>query len=251
MVSSKSIPITGQAIAWGYSRSGPGRPVNQDSFLVCPDRRPSPRLLAAVADGMGGHRAGEVASRQALSALADAMADPSTSLREAVSSANAAVHRAAATCECWSGMGTTLTAILTRGSSFSLCHVGDSRAYLFSRDSGILTQLTCDHSLVEPTEEAVGALPGQNVLTRAVGVSKRVRIDGADHQARLGDLVLLCTDGVTKQLSHQVIQESLIAGPELAALPKMLVRQAAQRGERDDLTVVLVKWLLHPGGETS
>jgi len=226
---------------------GRGRPENEDSHLVDPEDG-----LYAVADGMGGHRAGEVASATAIDALKAAYLGGQR-LDEAVGAANAAVFARAAEDAALRGMGTTLTAIALHDSTAELGHVGDSRAYLM-RD-GSVTQVTEDHSLVEQlvregrlTPEEAQNHPQRAIITRALGVDPDVQVDTYRIDLKPGDRLLICSDGLTNMLSDDTIAQTLRrhADPQQAA--ETLVDMANQAGGDDNITVVLVD-ALSDGGD--
>jgi PPM family protein phosphatase len=226
---------------------GRGRPENEDSHLVDPEDG-----LYAVADGMGGHRAGEVASATAIDALKAAYLGGQR-LDQAVGAANAAVFARAAEDAALRGMGTTLTAIALHDSTAELGHVGDSRAYLM-RD-GAVTQVTEDHSLVEQlvregrlTPEEAQNHPQRAIITRALGVDADVQVDTYRVDLKPGDRLLICSDGLTNMLSDDTIAQTLRrhADPQQAA--EILVDMANQAGGDDNITVVLVD-ALSDGGE--
>jgi protein phosphatase len=226
---------------------GRGRPENEDSHLVDPEDG-----LYAVADGMGGHRAGEVASATAIDALKTAYLGGQR-LDRAVEAANAAVFARAAEDAALRGMGTTLTAIALQDSTALLGHVGDSRAYLM-RD-GAVTQVTEDHSLVEQlvregrlTPEEAQNHPQRAIITRALGVDVDVQVDTYRIDLKPGDRLMICSDGLTNMLSDDTIAQTLRrhADPQQAA--DTLVDMANQAGGDDNITVVLVD-ALSDGGE--
>ena len=219
---------------------GRGRPENEDRLLVDRERR-----LYAVADGMGGHRAGEVASATAIETL-EAAYHGGQPLEEAMGAANAAVFAKAAGDVDMRGMGTTLTAVALEGESTALLgHVGDSRAYLM-RD-GAVTQVTDDHSLVEQLvregrlrpEEAQNH-PQRAIITRALGIDAAVDVDTYRVELRPGDRLLICSDGLTNMLSDQTIAATLHrhADPQQAA--ETLVDMANQAGGDDNITVIVL-----------
>jgi serine/threonine protein phosphatase PrpC len=227
---------------------GRGRPENEDNLLV--DREHG---LYAVADGMGGHRAGEVASATAIETLKEAFLGGQR-LDEAVVAANAAVFAKGADDPALQGMGTTITAIALEGDSTALFgHVGDSRAYLM-RD-GTVTQVTADHSLVEQlvregrlTPEEAQHHPQRAIITRALGVDAQVEVDTYRVEAKAGDRFLICSDGLTNMLSDDTIAQTLRrhADPQQAA--DTLVDMANQAGGDDNITVVILD-ALSDGGE--
>ena len=227
---------------------GRGRPENEDNLLV--DREHG---LYAVADGMGGHRAGEVASATAIETLKEAFLGGQR-LDQAVVAANAAVFAKGADDPALQGMGTTITAIALEGDSTALFgHVGDSRAYLM-RD-GTVTQVTADHSLVEQlvregrlTPEEAQHHPQRAIITRALGVDAQVEVDTYRVELKAGDRFLICSDGLTNMLSDDTIGQTLRrhADPQQAA--DTLVDMANQAGGDDNITVVILD-ALSDGGE--
>ena len=167
---------------------------NEDAFAIEPP-------LYAVADGMGGHRGGEVASQLALQTVVERFRAGQGSLSDQVQAANRAVYERSATDRKVTGMGTTLTATIVRGDQAHLVHVGDSRAYLLR--AGALRQLTEDHTLVnrmlkagEITEREAAIHPHRNVILRALGQDPDVAIDEQDVGLLEGDRLLLCSDGL-------------------------------------------------------
>ena len=226
---------------------GRGRPENEDSHLVDPEDG-----LYAVADGMGGHRAGEVASATAIDALKTAFIGGQR-LDEAVGAANAAVFAKAAEDAGLRGMGTTLTAIALEDSTALLGHVGDSRAYLI-RD-GAVTQVTEDHSLVEQlvregrlSPEEAQRHPQRAIITRALGIDRNVTVDTYRVDLKPGDRLMICSDGLTNMLSDDTIAQTLRrhADPQQAA--DTLVDMANQAGGDDNITVILLD-ALSDGGD--
>ena len=221
------------------------RTVNQDMPLERPD-------LYAVADGMGGHVGGEVAARVAVETLDRAFEHAPTvdGLRAAFSEANSAVWQESLMNADLRGMGTTLTAMALVGGTggkdvLALANVGDSRAYVFS--DGELTQVTDDHSLAEErmrhgemTEEEAAVHPQRHILTRALGVSSEVQADMWELELRTGDRVLLCSDGLSNEVSTEEMAEILgeVDDPDEAA--RRLVDAANEHGGADNITVVIV-----------
>lgn len=230
--------------AEALSHTGLVRPGNEDYFILDVERG-----LLAVADGMGGHQAGEVASHLALRALADKLfngpeGEPLSRLLAAAAFANEVVYRSSLSSQEREGMGTTMTAVWVTGSRAYLTHIGDSRAYLF-RD-GQLQVLTDDHSYVGElvrrgglTAEEARLHPRRNILTRALGTEVRVEIDSREVELKSGDRLLLCTDGL-----YEVIPDAELAGIlgenlPLAATARKLLDLALERGGPDNITVVL------------
>ncbi len=234
--------VVGSATDVGLVRSN-----NQDQLLVSPG-------LYAVADGMGGHAAGEVASSTAVSALAAAFEatdhHTAASLESAAKAANRAVWEQARTNRSMFGMGTTLVALAvverqdgTNG--LTAAHIGDSRLYGY-RD-GTLKQVTVDHSLVQElvddgqiSEAQAAVHPQRHVLTRALGVEPNIEVDIIDLAPRHGDRYLLCSDGLPREVSDDQIAAVLSRFSNPVEAAKELVAVANLRGGNDNITVVVI-----------
>ena len=209
-------------IASGASDVGRLRSRNEDSFLIRPDL-----AVFAVADGMGGHAAGDVASRTALETFANVLAG--RSMEDAIMMANLAVWEVSQTDPGKAGMGTTLTAIRFEPDSELVCgHVGDSRLYRL-RD-GVLEQLTRDHSI-----------PRTSMLTRAIGTRADVEVDVFRASALAGDRYLLCSDGLTGMLTDEELRALVGQQAELEKICGDLVAAANQHGGHDNITAILVE----------
>ena len=201
--------------------------------------------LFALADGMGGHRSGDVASATALETLRAAVGSGNP-VREAIEDANRAVYAKALTDSSLSGMGTTLTAgTLVSGGTLLIGHVGDSRAYLL-RD-GSLSQITTDHSHVEElvrggkiTEDEAAVHPMRSVITRAIGIEDDVDVDMYPVELHVGDRVLLCSDGLTDMLHESAIEAELRREPDVSRAATHLVDEANRAGGVDNITVVVI-----------
>jgi PPM family protein phosphatase len=219
--------------------TGRQRQANEDSFFTSPS-------LFAVADGMGGAQAGEVASRIAAEAFEPAERGGESAeayLRSIAEDANRQIHTIAQRDSTRSGMGTTLTAALVEGDDVSIAHVGDSRAYVY-RD-GELKMLTSDHSLVEElrrqgrlTDEQAEDHPQRSIITRALGPEEAVDVDTLTFSARPGDLFLLCSDGLTTMVKDARIAQILTEAETLDDAVDQLVREANEAGGRDNITAV-------------
>ena len=234
--------------AIGASDVGRRRRHNEDAFLVMPEAG-----LFAVADGLGGHASGEVASRMAVEELADRFAglpgSPEERLRTAFALANRAVHARSQVDPHLSGMGTTLVAAhFAEGGILAVAHAGDSRAYLFR--SGELRRLTEDHSLLQdfirqsrPTPEEIEAFPHKNVIVRALGMRpSRSRPTSPGSSCRQGDLVLLCCDGLFGMVPDEEMAAILRGeGGEILRANQLLVDAANRAGGVDNVTSVLVE----------
>ena len=220
---------------------GRARERNEDAYLV---QQP----VFAVADGMGGHRGGNVASALALESLteveAPAEGEPSP-LVEEIKRANVRILERGSADRDLRGMGTTVTAVHADGDKAHVAHVGDSRAYLLRE--GTLQQLTEDHTLVQrmvregklSTEEAA-THPRRSILTRALGVEEEVDVDELTLDLHPGDRVLLCTDGLTSMVERERIQEVLEAERDPERACDALIAEANAAGGDDNITVVLL-----------
>ena len=221
------------------SDTGRQRQANEDSFF-------SGDPVFAVADGMGGAQAGELASRLAAESFQPAErgdSPPEAFLRSIAVGANERIHSRAQEDSTASGMDTTLTAALVEGEEISLAHVGDSRAYRF-RD-GELKLLTSDHSLVEElrrqgrlTDEQAEEHPQRSIITRALGPEVEVEVDTMTYRAKAGDVYLLCSDGLTSMIKDDRIASILAESPNLDEASEALVAAANEAGGRDNITVV-------------
>ncbi len=224
------------------SDTGLQRRENEDSAFA---RAP----VFVVADGMGGAQAGEVASRIAVEAFAQGLPDagtPEERLAARAVEANQRIYDVSRTERERAGMGTTLTAAYLDGSDLAIAHVGDSRAYLF-RD-GKLKRLTQDHSLVDElvrrgklTEEQAAEHPQRSIITRALGPEPSVEVDTWTYPVRAGDILLLCSDGLTSMVPEDRVQEILASADSLASASQALIDQANRAGGRDNITVILFR----------
>lgn len=221
---------------------------NEDALLV---REPS---LFAVADGMGGYAAGEIASRSTIKAFEAAThslphEQKEQNIRkvmlEAFDKANTHVFKMAVSNESYSGMGTTMTALYLPGDGHGYCcHVGDSRLYLFRNDK--LEQLTHDHTLVADlkeqgkiTDEEAFVHPQRNILLQALGVEETVNADFFSFRLQEGDRLLLCSDGLSDMLRAAEISRIIgCADPEQAA--DKLLEQSLDNGGRDNVSLILI-----------
>jgi protein phosphatase len=227
----------------GFTDPGRKRRRNEDSFVIDPP-------LFAVADGMGGAQAGEVASRLAAAAFrefhdADDL-DPEERLAAIVQEANRRIYERAAGDAQVSGMGTTITAALVVADALVIGHVGDSRAYRLR--GGKFEQLTDDHSLVADlvrsgriTPEEADAHPQRSVITRALGTDREVDVDTFTVQAESDDLFLICSDGLTTMVDDEEIRDLVTRARDLEQAGKGLVKAANKAGGEDNITVVLFR----------
>ena len=227
--------VVGAATDVGRVREG-----NEDGYLV-----DEAMDLVAVADGVGGHRAGEVASATALEALRAAV-NNGHSLREAIEEANEAVFTKSLTDDDYQGMATTLTAAtLASGGTLIVGHVGDSRAYLLH--DGDFRQITIDHSRVQElvddgrlTAEDAAVHPMRNIITRSLGSEPSVDVDVYPVEIVPGDRILFCSDGLTDMLHDDFLGTELRRDDDPARVATRLVDAANRAGGVDNITVVIV-----------
>lgn len=206
--------------------------------------------IYVVADGMGGHLAGEVASAMAIDAM-KRMAQTHeiasiTVLREAVVAAHEAISNRARENQNCSGMGTTISAMWRGGRYMYIAHVGDSRIYRFR--NGVLEQITQDHSLVEElvragiiTREEARTHPRRNIITRALGTAGENAPDLLAADMEKGDLWLLCTDGLSSMISDEQIARVLGSVQDLQRAADTLIQMALEAGGRDNVTLILCR----------
>lgn len=253
MMAAMSVPVPPREVRRtriaGAGASDPGRvrSVNQDSFFT--GEVGACGYLAVVADGMGGHTAGEIASRRAVDVLTDTLrasrAHPPVALARAAQAANVEVYNYAALRPELRGMGTTLTAVVIDDQVGLVGHVGDSRAYL-ARD-GELKRLTVDHSWVADrvrqgllTEGEALRHRWRNVITNAIGATPTFRLDVLHFDVRPGDVVLVVSDGVSMLLSEPRMAQTITElAPDEAA--RRLVQEANDRGSPDNVTAVVMR----------
>jgi PPM family protein phosphatase len=225
-----------------FTDTGQQRRHNEDAYYA---RAP----VFAVADGMGGAQAGEVASHAAVEAVAAGLPEdgtPEDRLAAVVRRANEAIFRMSREDDSRAGMGTTLTAVHVGERDIAIAHVGDSRAYRL-RD-GELSRLTEDHSLVEEmrrrgqlTAEEADEHPQRSIITRALGPEPDVLVDTTSWAARDGDVLLLCSDGLTSMIPEARVGEILREATGLEQAGRALIAAANRAGGRDNITVVLLR----------
>jgi serine/threonine protein phosphatase PrpC len=246
----------------GKSHVGMKRNINEDSFLVMPEQR-----LYCVADGMGGHFAGEIASKIAIDELAEFFRLTSTDrdvtwpfkmdknrnydenrLATGIKLANARIYEAASGDPNYRGMGTTIATVHFAETSVYVGHVGDSRVYRF-RD-GTLELVTEDHSLLNDylkakklSPEEIESFPHKNVIVRALGMKDTVKVDTRFEQPRASDVYLLCSDGLSGPLSDEDMLQVCTSAPDLKSAASKLIEKANANGGPDNITVVLARWI--------
>lgn len=209
--------------------------------------------LMIVADGMGGHNAGEVASQIAVNSITQALSADTKSkpisaymVKKAVTTANSEIYQHAKDHPECAGMGTTVVMALFQQKSVVLASVGDSRIYRLRQ--GALKQLTSDHSFVQEmvdngymTEEDALASNNRNLITRALGIEEEVQVDVAEHKIKKDDIFLLCSDGLSDMVEEKNIFSTLVkARNDIARGCKDLVKLAKENGGHDNISVILV-----------
>jgi len=238
---------------WALTDPGIARAQNQDAFQV--ESLDKNTLLCVVCDGMGGAKSGNVASTLAADVFTQEvkrtwLPDMSRERLEqvlygAVKLANFTVYDQAKQFEEFSGMGTTLVALLIQGRRATIVNVGDSRAYLIDSDG--ISQITTDHSLVqmmisrgELTPEKAKSYPGKNLITRAIGTETQIMCDVFHRNVEKGDCFLLCTDGLSNLMDDQEILFEVAHGHDMSQCCQHLLDIAKKRGAPDNVTSVLV-----------
>ncbi len=244
----------------GTTHVGVKRKHNEDNFALVPKQR-----LYVVADGMGGHACGEVASQLSVDALEQffhdlsdddeitwpckvdgSLSEGENRLRAAIKLANLRIFEMADKDAKYKGMGTTIVVALFSQNQVTLAHVGDSRIYRLR--AGVLEQLTEDHSLLNDykkmttlSEEEERNFPHKNIIVRALGMKETVDVDVQTDSPQEGDIYLLCSDGLNGELEDPAIQELLMGSDSLEDACERLIEQTCENGGKDNVTVVLVQ----------
>jgi protein phosphatase len=235
---------------WGITDIGAVRNDNQDNYQT--DRLDEDILLAVVCDGMGGARAGGVASSLAVAGFVSSVKDQYQAgerdwpylLEQAVYDANERVHEASLSHEDYRGMGTTLVAALVTPEKIWVANVGDSRCYQIVE--GDITRISRDHSLVEDlvqrgelTPEEARVHPKKNLITRALGVDRSVRVDIFE-RPNLGGYLLLCSDGLSNEVTDEELRREVVAEDKEHCCQRLL-KLALDHGAHDNVTVVIAQ----------
>jgi protein phosphatase len=244
----------------GSTHVGLKRDSNEDNLLLLPEEN-----LFCVADGMGGHASGEIASKIAIEELAEfyemtsrdqdstwpykmerARTYEENRLATGIKLANLRIFERASTDPECRGMGTTIASVHFSAGRAYVGHVGDSRVYRFR--NGVLEQVTEDHSLLNDylrakklTPEEIEAFPHKNVIVRALGMRDSVLVDVSRHEHQKGDVFLLCSDGLTGMVEDARIQEILVRTPDLQSACSRLIEAANAAGGHDNVTCILTR----------
>jgi protein phosphatase len=221
------------------------RATNQDAVVA--GRLTDGRELVAVADGMGGHQGGEVASQRALETLVASL-EAGRTLRDAMVDANAAVYTAAQENPAWTGMGTTVVALLRSGDRYQIANVGDSRAYRVSDD--VIHQITDDHSFLAEALRAGQMAPEEarnsrwrNALTRAIGTDPAVEVDTfGPFEVQQSQTVVLCSDGLHGSIADEAMLSCLQQNKDVWGAAMCLADQAFKNGSKDNISVAVVSF---------
>ncbi len=242
---------TGVLKTFSVTNIGRKRKMNQD--YVYTSERPVGNLpnLFLVADGMGGHNAGEYASKVTVETIVERIADSAQTdaLRcfdEAIQAANGRIRKLAAASYLLAGMGTTVVAASCDGNRLSVANVGDSRLYVVGPQE--IRQITRDHSWVEEMvlrggigREEARNHPDKNIITRAVGAEDTVKADFFSVRLEEGDMVLMCTDGLTNMLEDREIRMILNGARDIVEKAQELVDAANENGGKDNISVILIE----------
>lgn len=229
---------------------GRRRKLNQD--FVYTSEKPVGSLpnLFIVADGMGGHNAGDYASKMTVETMVEkigsaAETDRTRILEEAIQAANTLIRQKARESADLEGMGTTVVAATCEGNSLCVANVGDSRLYVANRKE--IRQITKDHSWVAEMvrrgglgREEARNHPDKNIITRAVGADDGIKVDFFSVQLKEGDMILMCTDGLTNMLEDEEIRMILDGARDIVEKAEELVAAANERGGRDNISVILI-----------
>lgn len=229
---------------------GRKRKLNQDYVFTSERAIGNLPNLFIVADGMGGHKAGEYASKYTVETICNCIErsfekNPTLILQKAIETANTHIRRRASEDVTLEGMGTTVVAATCLGSHLQVANVGDSRLYVVNEE---IQQITRDHSLVEEMvrmggidREAARNHPDKNIITRAIGANETVEVDFFTVELKEGDIVLLCSDGLTNMLEDEEIREILGCPGGLPEKAQKLIEAANAHGGKDNIAVILIE----------
>jgi serine/threonine protein phosphatase PrpC len=232
--------------SFGLSDIGVSRPNNEDVWVSMPEIG-----FFALADGMGGHQAGEIAAREAIDYLCNSVKKIKSrdqveliiELRHAIEKANQWVYRLGKKTDAFQGMGTTLCCLIWSEEQVIYAHVGDSRIYRYREKK--LELLTQDHSLfakwLKFGKESKTPFPYKNVITRAVGTAPRANPEIAITNHQPGDVFFLCTDGLSDVLTFEDIEKIIQASPDLECASRRLIQRAKIKGSSDNITILMIQ----------
>ena len=230
---------------------GRRRDMNQDYMYTSTTPVGSLPNLFVVADGMGGHNAGEYASRFTVDKMVEVISqnrqqEPVAAMKEALTEANSQLLEEAGADPSKSGMGTTVVAATVIGDLLHVANIGDSRLYVIDHEA--IRQITRDHSLVEEMvrlgemdKAAAKVHPDKNIITRAIGVTRELAVDFFEVELRPGDMILLCSDGLTNMVEDEEIKEIVLEQKNIVEKAEKLIKTANENGGKDNITVVLIE----------
>ena len=238
---------------------GQKREINQDYIYVSADPVGNLPNLFVVADGMGGHNAGDYASSHGVNTLVeqirkDANYNPVKVIRYAIEAANTELLNSASGNESLQGMGTTMVVCTIVGQYAYVANIGDSRLYVVQH---AIRQVTRDHSLVEEmvrmgeiNAEEARTHPKKNIITRALGAEKTVEVDFFELKLEAGSTILMCSDGLSNMVEDSRMEEIILdPGKDLSLKGKELIREANQNGGKDNIAVILIEPFVNEVGE--
>lgn len=229
---------------------GRKRKMNQDYVYIAENPIGNLANLFLVADGMGGHNAGEYASQYAVEIVKEEVEhsfekNPQIILNKAITKAHEEICKRASEDEKLEGMGTTMVAATCIGKYLQVANIGDSRLYIINDE---ITQITRDHSLVEEmvrtgglNREQAKNHPDKNIITRAIGAGETAQVDFFTVELNEGDTILMCSDGLTNMLEDEEIKAIVKNGKDLEERGNQLIKEANERGGKDNIAVVLVE----------
>ena len=226
------------------------RDMNQDYCYTSENPVGNLPNLFIVADGMGGHNAGDYASKYTVEQIVDIVSksqstDPGKIIAEAIACANEMLLARANEDDARRGMGTTVVVLTVTGNKLVIANVGDSRLYIVN---DTIRQITKDHSYVqemvrlgEMDEETAKAHPDKNIITRAIGVGKEVTVDFFEEEVKTGDVILMCSDGLTNMVEDDAIRNIIKGQRDIAEKAEKLVETANRNGGKDNITVIVIE----------
>ncbi len=230
---------------------GRRRDMNQDYMYTSTTPVGSLPNLFVVADGMGGHNAGEYASRFTVDKVVEVISqngqqEPVAAMKEALTEANSQLLEEAGADPSKSGMGTTVVAATVIGDLLHVANIGDSRLYVIDHEA--IRQITRDHSLVEEMvrlgemdKAAAKVHPDKNIITRAIGVTRELAVDFFEVKLRPEDMILLCSDGLTNMVEDEEIKEIVLEQKNIVEKAEKLINTANENGGKDNITVILIE----------
>lgn len=230
---------------------GRRRDMNQDYMYTSTTPVGSLPNLFVVADGMGGHNAGEYASRFTVDKVVEVISqngqqEPVAAMKEALTEANSQLLEEAGAEPSKSGMGTTVVAATVIGDLLHVANIGDSRLYVIDHEA--IRQITRDHSLVEEMvrlgemdKAAAKVHPDKNIITRAIGVTRELAVDFFEVKLRPEDMILLCSDGLTNMVEDEEIKEIVLEQKNIVEKAEKLINTANENGGKDNITVILIE----------